>query len=283
MVDPKTFKMAAFRLEALRRDIPEDITEDHVVEYHRLLRELQEASGEDLSAFRISDNEVQKRLVRSLVTFLGAPPPPPIYTEKKHCDRNLFSRQVEALWCYVQHLQADPNAPPPDPKDYWKMSDADLEKLAKKHGMMGAFGHQNWAKTRRDIISQLIMRDKSLEPKTPTTSHTLNVGGDVTGSIIQQGSQNAHATLQFNAVEVRETVERIKAALPDLPISDDAKEELETDIQTVEPQLLSSRPKLPIIQACLTSMKGILQEATAHTGAILLAHEIAKHLEKLAH
>jgi hypothetical protein len=33
----------------------------------------------------------------------------------------------------------------------------------------------------------------------------------------------------------------------------------------------------------ITSMKSILQEATAHTTAILLAHEIAKHLEKLPH
>lgn len=277
--------MAVFRVEALRRDIPEDITEDHVIEYHRLLRELQDASGEDLSAFRIRDDEVQRRIVRSLITVLGAPPPPPQYTQKKHCDRNLFSRQVEALWCCVLHLQSDPNAPPPHPKDYWKMSDAELEQLAEKCKIPPASMSPDgrWYIDRDRIIDQLVKRDRSLEPKTPITSHTLNVGGDITGSVIQQGSPNAQATVQFNAAEVRDTVEKIKAALPDLPISDEAKEGLETDIQTVEPQLLSSRPKLPIIRACLLSMKSILQETAAHTGAILLAHEIAKHLEKLPH
>ena len=282
MVDPKTFKMAAFRLEALRRGIPDEITEDHVIEYHRLLRELQDASGEDLSVFRIRDDEVQRRIVRSLITVLGAPAPPPVYTQKKHCDRNLFSRQVEALWCCVQHLQSDPNAPPPHPKDYWNMSDAELEQLAKKYGM-GEFGHQNWAKSRQTIISQLVMRDQSLEPKTPTSTHTITVGGNMNGSVIQQGSPHAQANVQFNVSEIRETIEKIKEVLPGLPISNEAKEELQTDIQTIEPQLLSARPKVGIVKACLASMKSILQEATAHTAAILLAHEIASHLEKIAH
>ena len=278
--NPKTFKMAAFRLEALRRGIPDDITEDHVIEYHRLLRELQDSSGEDLSVFRIRDDEIQRRLVRSLITVLGAPAPPPVYTQKRHCDRNLFSRQVEALWCCVQHLQSDPNAPPSHPKDYWNMSDAELEKLAKKYGM-GEFGHQNWAKSRQTIISQLVMRDQGLEPKTPT--HTITVGGNMNGSVIQQGSPHAQANVQFNVSEIRETIEKIKEVLPGLPISDEAKEELQTDIQTIEPQLLSARPKVGIVKACLASMKSILQEATAHTAAILLAHEIASHLEKITH
>lgn len=94
--------------------------------------------------------------------------------------------------------------------------------------------------------------------------------------------RNAQATVQFNASEIRETVEKIKEVFPSLPISDEAKEELETDIQTLEPQLLSTRPKLGIVKACLASMRSILQEATAHTAAILLAHEIASHLEKIS-
>jgi len=151
MFDQKKLRIAAFRIEAIRRNIPKEIPEERVEEYHRLIDELEAASDEDLSPFRIPADEVKPKRVSIPIFLNGGPPPQPVFSEKKYCDHNLFSRQIEGLWCCVQSIQANPSAPVHRPNDYWNMSDAELEQLAKKYGM-GEFGHQNWAKSRQTII-----------------------------------------------------------------------------------------------------------------------------------
>jgi hypothetical protein len=167
--------------------------------------------------------------------------------------------------------------------DYWKLTNIQLEELASKYNI-GGYAYQNGGIDRGIIIRELLRRDRALESSKPfIADHSIDVGGNMTGSVIQHGTNRSHATVNFNAGEVRETVEKIKAALADLPLSSDARDELQADIQTIEPQLSSSRPKLAIVGECLHSMRTVLEELTAHTGAVLLVHELGKHIANLAH
>lgn len=57
------------------------------------------------------------------------------YSKGKYCDASFFKRQVEALWQYVQRTQPQTPAARTNvdkPKDYWAMSDGELEQLAAK-------------------------------------------------------------------------------------------------------------------------------------------------------
>ncbi len=205
------------------------------------------------------------------------------YSKDRYCDDNLFARQVGALWNYIQQVRPAALAVAPE-NDYWSMSDEQLDQLATKYNI-GGYGDNMGHIDRDTLITQLLKRDRALQPKKlpPTYNHTINVGGNMTDSVIQQGTRNSQANVTFNATAVRDLVERIKPIVDELPISVEAKEELRSDIQSIEPQLSSSRPKMTIIETCMTSMQRILLEASAHTAAILAAEEIRKLLPTLHH
>ena len=62
MIDDKRFSVAWARFDALRRNIPPWLKTEQVAEYHSIVDGLQEASGEDLSAFRIPDDQIKPRI-----------------------------------------------------------------------------------------------------------------------------------------------------------------------------------------------------------------------------
>jgi hypothetical protein len=93
----------------------------------------------------------------------------------------------------------------------------------------------------------------------PRSSQTIHVYGNVTGSTIQQGDYNkAEATYQN---DVRGVVEEIRSVLNAAKLSADAKQELRAEVETVEAQLKSPRPKHSIIRETLVSARHILEHA----------------------
>jgi hypothetical protein len=50
------------KFEAMYKNLPASVTENHVRDFHEVLDLLQRASGEDLASFRVSDSRVQPRL-----------------------------------------------------------------------------------------------------------------------------------------------------------------------------------------------------------------------------
>jgi len=282
MQDEKAWRIAISQFNALRSNIPSSVSEDVVSEYHNILETLQSASGEDLSSFRVPQDQIEPR-VASFRMGSRRGPGGSTYTRQKYCDTDFFTRKVTALSSYLSTLENSSQTTGDKVVDYWKLTNIQLEELATKYNI-GGYAYQNGGIDRTVIIRELLRRDRALELTRPSIAdHSIHVGGNMTGSVIQHGTNRSHATVNFNAGEVHETVEQIKAALDDLPLSTEARAELESDIQTIEPQLSSSRPKLAIVSECLRSMRTILEELTAHTGAVLLVHELGKHIANLAH
>ena len=86
--------------------------------------------------------------------------------------------------------------------------------------------------------------------------------GEIRNSQIQQGSPEATQVATFNETgygELKEVIESLKESIDQLGIAQQQKSELQADIQTIEAQMSSPKPKTAIITACLGSIKRILE------------------------
>jgi hypothetical protein len=90
------------RLEALRQNVPSLIGEALVRDYNAIVLALQVAShDENMVHFRIRDTELKPRVVS--VQRAGRRSPGRInYSKENYCDSNLFKRQLEGLWGYIE-------------------------------------------------------------------------------------------------------------------------------------------------------------------------------------
>lgn len=284
MPDKKRFDMARAQLDALRKNIPSFVDELRVAEYHAMVDALQESSGENLSAFRIPDTEVKPK-IQSVVRGSYRRPGHATYTTKKYCDDGYFKRQVEGLWQYIQTLQSsifDKDAVK-NSKDYWSMSDGELEQLAAKFHIPAVTRAgaklQHWYVDRDRIIEALVGRDRALFPKNDSPSNVVHVE-HMHASSIQQGTQGSSATINFKIVEsdIRTLVNNVKGAANDVGLSESAKGQLRIDVDTLEIQLSSQHPKPSIVADCLHSVKAIFEHVAGHVLAAPILFQINRIL-----
>ncbi len=93
--------------------------------------------------------------------------------------------------------------------------------------------------------------------------NVINVGSMV-NSAIQQASPHATQVLQVDDTrtdEILEVVDQVKSALDRLGLRPANRTDLEAEIGTVESQMKSSRPKVPVLRESLASMRAILESA----------------------
>jgi len=109
------------------------------------------------------------------------------------------------------------------------------------------------------VDSNLIDGDKPVLKRKSAPPQTINIHGNVSGSTFQQGDQNT-ATVNYQS-DVRQVVEEIKSVMNAAKLTADAKEELRAEVETVEAQVKSPRPKHTIIQESLLSARRILEHA----------------------
>jgi hypothetical protein len=82
------------------------------------------------------------------------------------------------------------------------------------------------------------------------------------GSQIQQGTDKSEQNGSFqinNKTSINEFIKQIKSELPNLDLSSEDKSEINSDIQTIESQISSSRPKKTILKESLLSIQRILE------------------------
>jgi hypothetical protein len=276
MRDEKKWTLAKSQFQALRSNIPNFIDVGLVAEYHGILQLFSDSSGEDFSSFRIPDSELKPRVTGWRIGS-SRRPGSTTYSKENFCEYDFFQRKVDALFHYLQTIERSLHSPTPpeNSKDYWSMSDAELESLASKYNIDG-YGDQRGGVDRGKIIQELRKRDRALQPErpSPTSIHV----GTMTGSVIQQGVTQSHATVNFQTSDIKNVVEQVKAAMATLPLTADQRHDLALDIQTIEPQLASPRPKTAIVTECLRSMRTILEGIAANAAAAGLIYELARYL-----
>ncbi len=101
-------------------------------------------------------------------------------------------------------------------------------------------------------------------------------------SQIQQGNNQSvqfQGTLNLNIEKVRDFVSLLKTNISDLPFSEVDREIVNTDIETIEAQLKSPKPKNNLIVECLKSIKVFLLELTQKVTASVIAGVLLESLE----
>ncbi len=99
-------------------------------------------------------------------------------------------------------------------------------------------------------------------------------------SLIQQGTHSSKqsANISISSIpQINDFLDQLKKELPNVSIEPDDKEEIESDIQTIELQLKTKRPKSEIIKTCFGSIQRILEG----TGGSLIAHQLLQSLPSI--
>lgn len=105
-----------------------------------------------------------------------------------------------------------------------------------------------------------VVQPERLEPKRLTPhSQTINIHGHVTGSTIQQGDHNVASVNYQN--EVKQALEEIRSVLNAAKLNPEEKQELRAEVETLEAQMKSPRPKHMIIRESLQSARHVLEHA----------------------
>jgi hypothetical protein len=109
------------------------------------------------------------------------------------------------------------------------------------------------------------------------SSGDIHIHGPVTSSVIQHGSHNT-ATVNYQH-EVEGVLEEIRPLLNAAKLTLDSKAELKAEVETVEVQMKSPRPKHIIIRESLASARHILE----HAFGAAMAHSFPQLLLFLEH
>lgn len=137
--------------------------------------------------------------------------------------------------------------------------------LMKEHLISGALGgvvsleHQG-------IVELDAALDAPEEPTHyfPPVSNIINFNAPATNTQIQQGTIRSQQTGSFHGADfdaVRAVTSDLLARLHNLNLPDDQRNELRADLTSVEAQLASPRPKVPIIREFFDSVRAVLENA----------------------
>lgn len=124
----------------------------------------------------------------------------------------------------------------------------------------------------------------SKEEKEKAQSVTYNIknyiqGADYSQIQIESAGSTQNLTIsQIDLQELKEVIQALRAAVPEIPLGEDAEAELVAEIQTLESQAASPKPKTSIIRESLLSARNILEGAAASLIAAGLLQQIGKLL-----
>lgn len=284
MADDRQLAMARAQFESFRAHLPNSLDEQVVSRFHEIVSLLEKATGEDLSNFRVPDDQM-KQSIESIAPGGYRRRGHVNMSDEKYCDQKFMQMQLDGIVKYFQHLEAQ-RRPGAEGVDYWSMKDTELELLAKRYNIppLSRAGRQleHWYVDRDRIIGELLKHDKALregKPEPPTNFNVINVG-NMYGSSIQQGIDRSSVVIDYRsqAGELWSFLEEIKKSVDELKLSEAAKSQLYADTGTVEVQLASPNPKPSIIMESLHSLKTILENAAGSAAAAVLLPHIVKLL-----
>jgi len=121
------------------------------------------------------------------------------------------------------------------------------------------------------------------EPEKPTeyfppVFNLIQINAPSNGFSIQQGTTNSAQTNTISVEQgqdLSEIIVQLKQLQDSLNLSRDEQEELASDVQTLEAQLTSPKPKITILRETLRSIKSALGKATTQ----IASHTISKTIQ----
>jgi hypothetical protein len=232
--DSKKWNIGISQLAAFMQHIPTTVDEEDVEQFHGIVKILEEASGEDLSYFKIPNEKLAPRITGARPGGYGGGPGSVTYSQKKYCDSKYFYSQVHGLSNYIgtMHVKTPTKAATPD--------------------------------------------DRPSAPAVPTHSTVINVDRSNL-NVLSPGASITVAS-DFKSDDFRKLIEDLKLLSSTQELSPESREQIKIDIDTVEVQISSARPRPSIIKECLTSMKNILESAAGGVLASGILLQLQRYL-----
>lgn len=103
--------------------------------------------------------------------------------------------------------------------------------------------------------------------------HSYNINnfyGSVEGAQIQQGTSASSQMQEFDLEKAHQIHDDIRNAMSELRLSEPLRAEVGAELDTIETQIKSPRPKTPIIKECFGSLRKILEGAGGNIAGELL-------------
>jgi hypothetical protein len=105
------WKIAMSRFNGYYANIPSFLKAEHIEDYHSYVAALEEASGEDLSHFKIPPDRLKPKLVSVRPGGYGGGPGSAQYSKEKYCDSRYFQSQIDGLKNYLSTVGPRPSGP----------------------------------------------------------------------------------------------------------------------------------------------------------------------------
>jgi hypothetical protein len=251
--------------------LPTTVDEDHVEQFHGIVKILEDAAGEDFSYFKITTEKLAPRVTSIRPGGYSGGPGSATYSKKKYCDNKYFYSQVHGLSNYITTMRVN-SAKPANPYES-KTDDQLTEMLAsrriKPKKVPG--GNLEYVYDRAHAIAALLNDDNRQGSPVPMHSTVINVH-DSNLNYHSPGASITTQTSDFRSDDFRKLIESVKQFASTQELSPESHDQINIDIGTVEIQINSQRPSPSIIGECLASMKAILENAAGGilASAILL-------------
>jgi hypothetical protein len=265
MRDQKKWTIAISRFNGYCEDIPSWPKAEEVEDYHGYIKALEEASGEDLSHFKIPPEKIKPKIISARRRGYGGSPGHTQYSDVGYCDSDFFEAQIRGLRLYLAELQRKPQ-------------------LANKYEALSDEALQDLMITRNpnpgEMIEHLLRQDRSREPSHSTTTN-YNYNLHHSSMIADSPGANITTNVGVDREELRNFITGLKELLMTVPVAPEAKEQINIDIGTIEIQIGSSKPNVSIIRESLKSLKVIAENAAGSLLAAGLTPAVMHLLSKL--
>jgi hypothetical protein len=113
----------------------------------------------------------------------------------------------------------------------------------------------------------------------------LHVSGDVSGQV-QVGTTDSTQSMGVSVDDLRALLAEVRGMLDGLALEPDEKDEIDSDLRTVEVQLESPKPKKGIVREALASARTVVEAVAAReaaAGVTVGAEHLPGLIEKLGH
>jgi hypothetical protein len=271
MRDMQKWKLAMSRFNGYYANVPPWLKAEQIADYHSIVTALEEASGENFSHFKIPPDKIRPKIIAVRPGGRHYPGSAQ-YSKEGYCDSTFFQGQIDGLKNYLHNIQQGAHMP----SKYDTLSDAELDELMVNRRVKPDTVIENGkvvrTASREYIIAALVKQDA---PPTPIHSTTYNVFD----SNFIQGSPGASisANIGLQKEEFKNLIEGINQLLQSVDFKPETKEQISTDIKTIQLHLDSSRPNPSIIRESLNSLKTTL----ANTAGSLLASGLVSTIHLL--
>lgn len=257
-MDTKTLDLQLSQFDALKSNVLSFIKEEFVNEYNNLVNSLAVTTRQNLGSFLINPNEVKPKIVSTRPrSYSGRDEREVVYSKDKYCDDDLFQRRLQSL---SKYLETQGISMSPDKTTYDMLSDGQLQEIMvnrriKPKRVVTSRGEQ-WVFDHQHALSEILRQDS---PSPVPISNTFNVHNS--NFINQSSGASIVQHMDFKSTEFRNLVDGIRQLAQSGNLSQEARTQINIDIDTVEVQLKSPQPKEGVIHECMRSVRSILENA----------------------